>query len=83
MKLFKRNTFGHILFIKRWLNRILGVISHGRYHRFNELQIEGSEIIRDLPDTNVLFVSNHQNSTLVSGKSRIISDPSICNSLNR
>jgi 1-acyl-sn-glycerol-3-phosphate acyltransferase len=60
MKLFKRNTFGHILFIKRWLIRILGVISHGRYHRFNELQIEGSEIIRDLPDTNVLFVSNHQ-----------------------
>ena len=60
MKLFKRNTFGHILFIKRWLIRILGVISHGRYHRFNELQIEGSEIIRDLPDTNVLFISNHQ-----------------------
>ncbi len=60
MQLFKRNTFGHILFIKKWLIRILGVISHGRYHRFNELQIEGSEIIRDLPDTNVLFVSNHQ-----------------------
>ncbi len=60
MKFFKRNTFGHILFIKKWLIRILGLVSHGRYHRFNELQIEGSEIIRDLPDTNVLFVSNHQ-----------------------
>jgi 1-acyl-sn-glycerol-3-phosphate acyltransferase len=27
---------------------------------FNELQIEGSEIIRNLPDTNVFFISNHQ-----------------------
>lgn len=60
MKLFKRNTFGHILFIKRWLIRILGLISHRRYHGFNQLQIEGSEIIRDLPDNNVLFISNHQ-----------------------
>ena len=60
MKLFKRNTFGHILFLKRWLIRILGLVSHSRYRRFNSLQIEGSEIIRDLPDANVLFVSNHQ-----------------------
>ena len=60
MKFFKRNSFGHILFIKRWLIRILGLISHSRYRRFNQLQIEGSEIIRDLPETNVLFVSNHQ-----------------------
>lgn len=57
---FKRNPFGHILWIKKWLIRILGVISHGRYRRFNNLQIEGSEIIRKLPDKRVLFVSNHQ-----------------------
>ena len=60
MALFKRNPFGHILFLKKWLIRILGFISHGRYRRFNNLQIEGSEIIRDLPHNNVLFVSNHQ-----------------------
>jgi 1-acyl-sn-glycerol-3-phosphate acyltransferase len=60
MPIFKRNPFGHILFLKKWLIRILGVISHGRYRRFNKLQIEGSEIIRDLPQTNVLFISNHQ-----------------------
>ncbi|PCH49568.1 MAG: 1-acyl-sn-glycerol-3-phosphate acyltransferase [Flavobacteriaceae bacterium] len=60
MPFFKRNPFGHILFIKKWLVRIIGVVSHGRYRRFNHLQIEGSEIIRDLPPTNVLFVSNHQ-----------------------
>ena len=60
MTLFKRNPFGHILFIKKWIIRIFGIISHGRYRRFNHLQIEGSEIIRDLPHTNVLFVANHQ-----------------------
>ncbi len=60
MPIFKRNPFGHILFVKRWLVRIIGVVSHGRYRRFNQLIIEGSEIIRDLPPNNVLFVSNHQ-----------------------
>jgi 1-acyl-sn-glycerol-3-phosphate acyltransferase len=60
MGLFKRNPFGHILFIKQWLIRFFGFISHRRYRGFNELQIEGSEIIRALPTTNVLFISNHQ-----------------------
>ncbi|MFI1745699.1 lysophospholipid acyltransferase family protein [Thalassobellus sediminis] len=60
MGLFKRNPFGHILFLKKWLIRIFGVLTHRRFRGFNELQIEGSEIIKDLPDTNVLFISNHQ-----------------------
>ncbi len=60
MSLFKRNPFGHILFLKKWLIRIMAVITHQRYKKFNKLEIEGSEIIRDLPDRNVLFVSNHQ-----------------------
>lgn len=60
MPIFKRNPFGHILFIKKWLIRFFGIVSHGRYRRFNKLQIEGSEIIRNLPETHVLFVSNHQ-----------------------
>ena len=60
MSLFKRNPFGHILFLKKWIIRIFGAISHGRFRRFNDLQIEGSEIIRELPDNNVLFISNHQ-----------------------
>jgi len=59
-EIFKRNPFGHILFIKKWLIRIFGVLTHGRYRSFNNLQIEGSEIIRNLPDKNVLFISNHQ-----------------------
>ena len=60
MGLFKRNPFGHILFIKKWLIRIFGVITHRRYRGFNELHIDGSEIIAALPDKNVLFISNHQ-----------------------
>ena len=40
--------------------RIFAAITHKRYRGFNELQIEGSEIIKNLPDTNVLFISNHQ-----------------------
>lgn len=60
MGLFKKNPFGHILFIKKWLIRILGVVTHRRFRGFNELQIDGSEVLKNLPDTNVLFISNHQ-----------------------
>ncbi len=60
MGLIKRNPFGHILYIKKWLIRILGTLSHRRFRGFNELKIEGSEIIKNLPDKNVLFISNHQ-----------------------
>ncbi len=60
MGLFKKNPFGHILFLKLWLIRFMGAITHRRFKGFNELQIEGSDIIRDLPNSNVLFVSNHQ-----------------------
>jgi len=60
MALFKKDVFGNSLFIKKNLIRVLGLFSHRRYRGFNELQIEGSEIIRDLPENNVLFVANHQ-----------------------
>lgn len=60
MSILKRNPFGHILFLKKWLIRILGAVSHIRFRGFNELKIEGSEIIRNLPENNVLFISNHQ-----------------------
>lgn len=60
MGLFKRNPFGHILWIKRWLILLFGLLTHKRYRGFNNLQIEGSEIIKNLPETNVLFISNHQ-----------------------
>ena len=60
MPLFKRNPFGHILILKKWLIRIFGIVSHGRYRKFNNLQIEGSENLKNLPDSGVLFIANHQ-----------------------
>lgn len=60
MGLFKKNPFGHYLILKLWLIRVLGTLTHRRFKGFNELQIIGSDVIRNLPDKNVLFVSNHQ-----------------------
>lgn len=55
MGFFKRNPFGHILFLKKWLIRIFGVLTHRRYRGFNQLQIEGSEIFKDLPGNKCTF----------------------------
>lgn len=60
MKLFAKNPFGHYLFLKKMLIRYLGILTHRRYRGFNQLKIEGSEVVKQLPETNVLFVSNHQ-----------------------
>ena len=60
MNIFKRNPFGHNLLIKKWLIRILGILTHQRFNRFNKLKIEGSDVLKNLPENNVLFVSNHQ-----------------------
>jgi len=60
MKLYKQDPFGNALFLKKFLIRFIGAISHQRYQGFNKMHIEGSEIIRNLPDNGVLFVSNHQ-----------------------
>jgi len=58
--MFKKNPFGHYLFLKKWLIRLMGGLTHRRYRGFNQLKVEGSEVIRNLPENNVLFVSNHQ-----------------------
>ncbi|MGY8946694.1 MAG: lysophospholipid acyltransferase family protein [Flavobacteriales bacterium] len=60
MGIFKRNPFGHIILVKKWIIRIFGGLSHRRFNKFNKLIIEGSEVIKSLPENKVLFVSNHQ-----------------------
>jgi 1-acyl-sn-glycerol-3-phosphate acyltransferase len=60
VRIFEKNPFGQYLFLKKMLIRYLGFLTHRRYRGFNELNIEGSEFIKNLPDNNVLFVSNHQ-----------------------
>ncbi|MGI9527261.1 MAG: lysophospholipid acyltransferase family protein [Weeksellaceae bacterium] len=54
------DAFGHWYFIKRLFIFIFGIVSYRRYNGFNKLNISGTEHLKDLPDTNVLFVSNHQ-----------------------
>ncbi len=60
MGLLKKNPFGQYLFLKRIIINIVGIVSYRRYNGFNKLKIEGSEILKELPDRNVLFISNHQ-----------------------
>lgn len=55
-----QDAFGHWYFIKRILIFVFGTLSYNRYNGFNKLKISGTEHIKDLPSTNVLFVSNHQ-----------------------
>jgi len=54
------DAFGTPYFLKRFVIFILGMVSYRRFNGFNKLKISGTEHIKDLPDSNVLFVSNHQ-----------------------
>ncbi|EKB58810.1 lysophospholipid acyltransferase family protein [Bergeyella zoohelcum] len=54
------DAFGTPYFLKRMVIFILGMVSYRRFNGFNKLKISGSENLINLPDTNVLFVSNHQ-----------------------
>lgn len=54
------DAFGTPYFLKRLVIFIFGLISYRRFNGFNKLKISGTENLVDLPDSNVLFVSNHQ-----------------------
>lgn len=56
----KKDKFNKIIFLKKILITILGIISHKRFTKHNTITISGSEIIKNLPDKNILFISNHQ-----------------------
>lgn len=54
------DAFGTPYVLKRFIIFILGLVSYRRFNGFNKLKITGTENLTDLPDSNVLFVSNHQ-----------------------
>jgi len=54
------DAFGTPYFLKRLIIFVLGMVSYRRFNGFNKLKISGSENLVNLPDSNVLFVSNHQ-----------------------
>ena len=55
----KKNIFGQTIFLKKLIIGIVGFITH-RTFRNNRFVIKGSKNLIDLPEANVLFVSNHQ-----------------------
>ncbi len=58
--MFKRDTFGQLIFLRKLVIRIFGTITYIRFNKKNIPKIKGAEIIQDLPKEKVLFVSNHQ-----------------------
>ncbi|MBA3899423.1 MAG: 1-acyl-sn-glycerol-3-phosphate acyltransferase [Bacteroidetes bacterium] len=60
MAIFKRDVFGHLIFIKRIIFFLVGIISYPRFMWFNKTRITGTEYLKGLPKNQVLFVSNHQ-----------------------
>ena len=55
----KKNIFGQNILIKRLIIAIVGLITH-RTFRSKRFQIIGSQHLKNIPEKNVLFVSNHQ-----------------------
>ena len=55
----KKNIFGQTILIKRFIIAIVGLITH-RTFRSKRFQIIGSQYLKNIPEKNVLFVSNHQ-----------------------
>src|SRR5690606_36810582 len=55
-----RDAFGYLYFLKRSLIFILGSFTYNRYNGYNKLKVSGTKNLVNLPNTNVLFVSNHQ-----------------------
>ena len=55
----KKNIFGQYLIIKRAIIRLIGAITHRTFNnkRFN---IQGTTLLSEIPNNNVLFISNHQ-----------------------
>jgi 1-acyl-sn-glycerol-3-phosphate acyltransferase len=60
MTLLKRNVFGHYLALRRMLMAVIGIVTYANYNLINKTTIRGLEVLDNLPEQNVLFVSNHQ-----------------------
>ena len=55
----KKNIFGQSIFLKRFIIGFIGLITHRTFSN-KRFVIRGSKNLFNLPETNVLFVSNHQ-----------------------
>jgi 1-acyl-sn-glycerol-3-phosphate acyltransferase len=57
---FKKDVFGHYIFLKKILVSVIGIFTFPGLNIFNRTKIKGTENLKALPKRNVLFVSNHQ-----------------------
>lgn len=55
-----RNVFGHWIFLKYFLISLFGMLTWPRFMWINKSIIAGMDVLKKLPNENVLFVSNHQ-----------------------
>jgi 1-acyl-sn-glycerol-3-phosphate acyltransferase len=58
--LLEKDPFGNSLLLKRFLISAIGWFTYWRFTVVNKLEIEGIEHLENLPDHDVLFLSNHQ-----------------------
>jgi len=55
-----KDPFGNIIFLKKMLVSFLGMASYRRMNISNKMDVSGMENLKNLPNNNVLFVSNHE-----------------------
>lgn len=55
-----RDIFGKSIFIKKNCIRMFGIASYARFNWKNKTDIQGTVRLTELPQNNVLLVSNHQ-----------------------
>lgn len=55
-----KDPFGNVLLFKRFITALLGTATYTGINIVNRTRIEGIEHLKNLPENNVLFVSNHQ-----------------------
>lgn len=58
--LFQTDPFGNSMFLKRIIIFVAGWFTFWKLAVANKLRIEGVEYLKDLPNRNVFFISNHQ-----------------------
>ena len=55
-----RDPFGNPLWAKRMVIFCFGTVTWYRLNHIHRTKVEGMEHLKNLPNQNVLFVSNHQ-----------------------
>ncbi len=58
--MFKRDILGQLIWLKKLVIGLVGLITYRRFYKNNAVKIAGLEHLEELPNVNVLFIANHQ-----------------------